>query len=304
MVQKWENNACNDCTWITPTRTRIARFQAFDYVASPNLAKAFFLCFALFFFFSNCHLLSSAAPKTHSLDFFFFSWFFFSHKSSLAPPLLVQPLSSAQNIPSSTTTLTRWWCLPHVPACNSQHLKKSASTHSNNTLPTPPRFEKKNIGPRGVYKYSIFVREASDLSLGSLDPCLILHYIHFHVTYLHALIQVDHHSFSYLFVFSYLYLIPLFYSTSSDFFLLSSWLMFDLGSASTLYYCLFDVSTLLLSLFMWGSLGPRLMTFSMHCISCMRGMRIISLGSLSLVSFHFFNPTTLAYVTSRVLRPP
>ena len=46
------------------------------------------------------------------------------------------------------------------------------------------------------------------------------------------------------------------------------------------------------------------MTFSMHCISCTRGMGIISLGSLSLVSFRFFHPITLAYVTSRVWRPP
>ena len=45
----------------------------------------------------------------------------------------------------------------------------------------------------------------------------------------------------------------------------------------------------LLSLFVWGSLGPRLMMFSTHCISCIRGMGIISLGLLSLVSFHFFS---------------
>ena len=58
------------------------------------------------------------------------------------------------------------------------------------------------------------------------------------------------------------------------------------------------------SLLVWGPLGPGLMTFSTHCISCMRGMGIISLGALSLVSFHFFHPITLAYVTSRVWRPP
>ena len=36
----------------------------------------------------------------------------------------------------------------------------------------------------------------------------------------------------------------------------------------------------------------------------LRGMGIISLGSLSLVSFYFFHPITSTYVTSRVLRPP
>ena len=152
--------------------------------------------------------------------------------------------------------------------------------------------------------HSIFVRETSGLSLGFLDPCPICHYIHFYVTYLHALMQVDHHSFFYLFVFLYLCFIPPFHSTSSDFFLFSSFLIFDLSSTSTLYSCLFDMSIPLSSLFMWGSLGLRLMMFSMHCISCMRGMGIISLGSLSLVSFRFFHPITLAYVTSHVLRPP
>ena len=124
------------------------------------------------------------------------------------------------------------------------------------------------------------------------------------MTYLHALTQVDHHSLFYLFVFFYFYFIPPFHSTSSDFFLFLSYLMFDLGSTSTLYSCLFDVSIPLSSLFVWGFLSPQLMMFSTHCISCMRGMRIISLGLLSLASICLFHPKTLAYVTSRVLRPP
>lgn len=105
------------------------------------------------------------------------------------------------------------------------------------------------------------MREANDFSLGSLDPCPIRHYIHFHVTYLFALMQVDHHSPFYLFAFFYLYFIPPFHSTLFDSFLFSSCLMFDLGSISTLYSFLFDVSIPLSSLFMWGSLGPRLMRY-------------------------------------------
>ena len=116
--------------------------------------------------------------------------------------------------------------------------------------------------------------------------------------------QVDHHSLFYLFVFFYLYFIPPFLSTSSDFFLFSSCMMFDLGLASTLYSCLFDMPIPLSLLFTWGSLGPQLMMFSTYCISCMRGMGIKYLGLLSLVSFRFFHPITLAYVTSGVLRPP
>ena len=87
-------------------------------------------------------------------------------------------------------------------------------------------------------------------------------------------------------------------------FFFSSCLIFDLGLAATLYSCLFDMSIPLSSFFMWGSLGPRLMMFSMHCISCMRGIGIMSLGSLSLVFYRFFHPKTLAYVMSCVLRPP
>ena len=141
-----------------------------------------------------------------------------------------------------------------------------------------------------------FFRIFGSLLYASLHP--------FFVTYLHALMQVDHHSLFYLFVCFYLYFIPPFHSTSSDFFLFSSYLMFDLGSTSTLYSCLFDIFIPLSSLFVWGSLGMWLMIFSTYCISCMRGMRIISLRLLGLVSFRFFHPKTLAYATSRVLRPP
>ena len=95
-----------------------------------------------------------------------------------------------------------------------------------------------------------------------------------------------------------------FYFTSFDFFLFSSCSMFDLGSTFTHYTCLFDKFIHLSSLFVWEPLGPGLMMFPTHCISCMRGMGIISLGSLSLVSFYFFHPITLVYIMSRVWRPP
>ena len=124
------------------------------------------------------------------------------------------------------------------------------------------------------------------------------------VTTFHALMQGDHHSLFYLFAFFHLYFTPPFHSTSSYLILFSFCLMFDMGSTFTLYSCLFDATIHLSSLFVWGPLGPELMTFSTHCISCMRGMGIISLGYLSLVSFRFSHPITLAYVTSRVWRPP
>ena len=54
---------------------------------------------------------------------------------------------------------------------------------------------------------------------------------------------------------------------------------------------------------LWLPLGPWLMRFiyALHLIH--EGMGLI-IGYLSRVSLHFFHPITLAYVTSRVLRPP
>ena len=99
---------------------------------------------------------------------------------------------------------------------------------------------------------------------------------------------------------SFIFVLSLyFYHTSPDFFLFSSFLMFDLGLVHTHHTCSFDVTIHLSSLLMWGPLGPGFMTFSTHCISCMRGMGIISLGSLSLVSFHFLSFPSPYYLSLR-----
>ena len=120
------------------------------------------------------------------------------------------------------------------------------------------------------------------------------------MTTFHALMLVDHHhSLLSLFVFFYPYFIPPFHSTSYDFILFSSCLMFDIRLVHTHHNCLFDVSIHLSSLFVWRSLGPGLMTFSTHCISCTKGMGIISLGSLSLVSFHFLSFPSPYYLSLR-----
>ena len=54
---------------------------------------------------------------------------------------------------------------------------------------------------------------------------------------------------------------------------------------------------------LWLPLGPWLMRFfyALHLVHESMGLII---GYLSLVSLHFFHPFTIAYVTSRVLRPP
>ena len=55
--------------------------------------------------------------------------------------------------------------------------------------------------------------------------------------------------------------------------------------------------------FLWLPLGPWFMRFFYALQLVHEGMGLI-IGYLSLVSLHFFHPITLAYVTSRVLRPP
>ena len=152
--------------------------------------------------------------------------------------------------------------------------------------------------------HSIFVREVSDIFVVSLDPCSIHHPIYFGCDYFPCFDpSCPSLAFPYLCL-----LLSLFYSSISLYFilclsfliLLDVWLGFNLHTLFLLLRC---VNSFIIT-FRVGPLGPGLMTFSMHCISCMRGMGIISLGYLCLVSFRFFHLITLAYVTSYVLRPP
>ena len=120
-------------------------------------------------------------------------------------------------------------------------------------------------------------------------------------------LTITHHSF---FVFSFIF-ISLFHFISfcliwflSFLNLLDVRLRFNIHTLFLLILLIFDMSIPLLSLFMWKPLGLGLMRFSMDCILCMRGMGIVSLGLLSIVSFSFFHPITLAYISSQVLSPP
>ena len=54
----------------------------------------------------------------------------------------------------------------------------------------------------------------------------------------------------------------------------------------------------------WMYSDPWFMRLSAHIAFYTQGYGVLIIGYLSLVSFHFFHPITLAYVTSRVLRPP
>ena len=80
---------------------------------------------------------------------------------------------------------------------------------------------------------------------------------------------------------SFCFLLSLFYYSISLYLIwfLSFLIMLDVWfgfNIHTLFLFIWYVIHLL-SLFVWGSLGPRLMMFSMHCISCMRGIGIVSI---------------------------
>ena len=141
-----------------------------------------------------------------------------------------------------------------------------------------------------------------------MDLCLIRHYIHFYVTYLHALMQVDHHLLSYLFVFFYFCSITPFCSTSSNSFLFSSYLMFDLGSTPTLYYCLLDMSFIYYHFFVWEPLGPWLMRFFFYALHLMHegyGDYIIRIFEPNFLSFLSPYYLSLHYISclKTILKP-
>ena len=54
----------------------------------------------------------------------------------------------------------------------------------------------------------------------------------------------------------------------------------------------------------WTPSGPWLTSFSIHVAFYTRGHGFFIIGYLGLVSLHFYYLITLAYVVSRVLRPP
>ena len=104
-----------------------------------------------------------------------------------------------------------------------------------------------------------------------------------------------------------LYFIPLFHHTSSDFILFSFCLMFDMGSVSTHYTCLFDVTIHLSSLFVWGPLGPGLMIvfYALHLMHEGYGDYIIGIFEPSFLSFLSLYYLSLRYVPclKTTLRP-
>ena len=99
--------------------------------------------------------------------------------------------------------------------------------------------------------------------------------------------RVDHHSFLYLFAFFYLNFIPPFHSTSFDFIIFSSCLMFDMGLASTLYSCLFDCDNSFIVTFCVGTprFGTHDVFYALHFMHEGYGDYIIGVFEPSFLSF-------------------
>ena len=76
----------------------------------------------------------------------------------------------------------------------------------------------------------------------------------------------------------------------------------------TLVYLIISLICFIVSLLIlyshWAPSGPRLTSFSIHVAIYTWGHGFFIIGYLGLVSLHFYHFITLAYITSRVLRPP
>ena len=156
-----------------------------------------------------------------------------------------------------------------------------------------------------------FVREMSDLLIRTLSHCPFHHYIHYWCDFTPCLIWVDHHLFSHIHCFAVVFFIVACDSSHSLHVLFSSY-----SNPSRVWYSLciiiphitissFCFICLLIDIiFTLGILRSRLMGFTIHVAFHIWGHGFLIIGYLSLVSFHFYYPITLAYVTSCVLRPP
>ena len=156
----------------------------------------------------------------------------------------------------------------------------------------------------------LFVRDMSDLLLRTSSQCPFHHYIHYWCDFTSCLIWVDHHLSSYIHCFAVIFTVAC-DSSHSLHVLFSSY-----SNPSRVRYSLRIIIThiainsfcficpLIDIIFTLGIL--RSMAHGIHYTCCISYMRawVLIMGYLSLVFFHFYHPITLAYVTSRVLRPP
>ena len=151
----------------------------------------------------------------------------------------------------------------------------------------------------------------SDLFLRTPSHCPFHHYIHYWCDFTSCLIWVDHHLSSHIHCFAVVFIVAC--DSSHSLHILFS----PFSNPSRVRYSLHIIIThITISSFCFISLLIdiifklgilRSMAHGIHytcCISYMRACFFLIIGYLGLVSFHFYYPITLAYVTSHALRPP
>ena len=154
-----------------------------------------------------------------------------------------------------------------------------------------------------------FESEMSDLLLGALGHCPFHHYVLWWRDFISRLIWANYYSTScYLlhyhprFLFQFiLFVSPLILFLQRPI----SGLIFSLHHHYTSHYQ-FDFlhCLVILIIFTLGTL--RSIAHEIFCTCCISYIRawVLIIGYLDLASLHFYHPITLAYITSRVLRPP
>ena len=148
------------------------------------------------------------------------------------------------------------------------------------------------------------------LSLRSSVSLFFPHYIHWWCDFISCWIWVDHHysSCSLLHHHSrFLLLIHPFHFTPCPLLTTTHFQVYYPLCIIITHFIIslfFFIASLLLSYSHLAPSGPWLMRFSVHVAFHTWGHEFLIIGYLSLVSFHFCYPITLAYVTSCVLRPP
>ena len=156
----------------------------------------------------------------------------------------------------------------------------------------------------------LFVREMSDLLLRTPSHCPSHHYIHYWCDLTSCLTWVDHYLSSRIHCFAIIFIVAcdsshslhvLFSPHSDPSQVRCSFLIIitHITISSSCFICL-----LIDIIFTLGVL--RSMAHEVRYTCCISYMRawVLIIGYLSLVFFRFYHPITLAYVTSRVLRPP
>ena len=148
-----------------------------------------------------------------------------------------------------------------------------------------------------------FENEMSDLLLWTMGHCPFHHYIHYWCDFTPCLTWVDRHFSLYC-----LWFVPFAPLPPSLFFSYTNIYQVWYFSCIILAYLVISLICFIVSLLILYShrapSSPWLTSFSIHVAFYTWGHGFLIIGYLGLVSLHFYYLITLAYITSRVLRPP